>query len=170
MDHGKSTFIGRLLYDAGYIKKYEFIALQQEGREIDFAHFLDIYREERENAMTMDTTKRFFETEKYQYTIIDSPGHKEFIKNMLSGVSEAQYAIVIVSCDEKERIQVFEGVVLAIRGRGENKSFTVRKSVGSVAVERIWPIFSPNIDKVEIKAHSKTRVKRAKLYNLRKTN
>ncbi|GEM_PF-373422 len=105
MDHGKSTFIGRLLYDAGYIKKYEFIALQQEGREIDFAHFLDIYREERENAMTMDTTKRFFETEKYQYTIIDSPGHKEFIKNMLSGVSEAQYAIVIVSCDEKERIQ-----------------------------------------------------------------
>ena len=72
--------------------------------------------------------------------------------------------------DEKERIQVFEGVVLAVRGRGENKSFTVRKSVGSVAVERIWPIFSPNIDKVEIKAHSKTRVKRAKLYNLRKTN
>jgi len=72
--------------------------------------------------------------------------------------------------DEKERVQVFEGVVLAIRGRGENKSFTVRKSVGNIAVERIWPIGSPNIDKVEIKAHSKTRVKRAKLYNLRKTN
>lgn len=70
--------------------------------------------------------------------------------------------------DEKTRIQVFEGVVLSIRGRGENKSFTVRKSVGSIAVERIWPIASPNIDKVEIKAHSKTRVKRAKLYHLRK--
>ncbi len=72
--------------------------------------------------------------------------------------------------DEKTRIQVFEGIVLGIRGRGENKSFTVRKLVGNVAVERIWPIGSPNIDKVEIKAHSKTRVRRAKLYHLRKTN
>lgn len=71
--------------------------------------------------------------------------------------------------DQKSRIQVFEGVVLQIRGRGENKSFTVRKMVGNVGVERIWPIATPNIDKVEIKAHSKTRVKRAKLFNLRKT-
>ncbi len=71
--------------------------------------------------------------------------------------------------DEKTRIQVFEGVVLQIRGRGENKSFTVRKTVGNIAVERIWPIGSPNIDKVDIKAHSKTRVRRAKLYHLRKT-
>lgn len=71
--------------------------------------------------------------------------------------------------DEKTRIQIFEGVVLQIRGRGENKSFTVRKVVGNVAVERIWPISSPSIDKVEIKAHSKTRVRRAKLYYLRKT-
>ncbi len=71
--------------------------------------------------------------------------------------------------DAKTRIQVFEGVVLQIRGRGENKSFTVRKTVGNIAVERIWPIGSPNIDKVDIKAHSKTRVRRAKLYHLRKT-
>lgn len=72
--------------------------------------------------------------------------------------------------DEKTRIQIFEGVVLAIRGRGENKSFTVRKTVGNIGVERIWPIASPNIDKVVVKSHSKTRVKRAKLYHLRKTN
>lgn len=70
--------------------------------------------------------------------------------------------------DQKSRIQIFEGVVLQIRGRGENKSFTVRKLVGNIGVERIWPIMSPNIDKVEIKAHSKTRVRRARLYHLRK--
>lgn len=69
--------------------------------------------------------------------------------------------------DEKTRIQIFEGVVLAIRGRGENKTFTVRKTVGTIAVERIWPIASPNIDRVEIKAHSKKRIRRAKLYYLR---
>lgn len=71
--------------------------------------------------------------------------------------------------DDKTRIQVFEGVVLAIKNRGENKMFTVRKLVGDVAVERIWPVFSPNIEKVQIKAHPKRRIRRSKLYYLRKT-
>ncbi len=69
---------------------------------------------------------------------------------------------------EKTRIQVFEGTVLAFKGRGENKSFTVRKLVGDIAVERIWPVMAPNIEKVEVKAHAKNRVRRAKLYYLRK--
>lgn len=70
--------------------------------------------------------------------------------------------------DEKTRIQIFEGVVLGIRGRGENKTFTVRKVVGNVAVERIWPVSSPNIEKVDVKAHSKKKIRRAKLTYLRK--
>jgi len=69
---------------------------------------------------------------------------------------------------EKTRVQVFEGVVLKIRGRSGNKSFTVRKVVGDIAVERIWPVDSPNIIDVKVKAHSKERVRRAKLYYLRK--
>lgn len=69
---------------------------------------------------------------------------------------------------EKTRLQVFEGVVLSINGRGENKMFTVRKIVGDVAVERIFPIGSPNIDKVTVKSHSKDKIRRAKLYYLRK--
>jgi large subunit ribosomal protein L19 len=68
---------------------------------------------------------------------------------------------------DKTRIQVFQGTVLAIRGRGENKTFNVRKLVGDVAVERIWPVDSPNIEKVEVKEKSRRRVRRAKLYNLR---
>lgn len=70
---------------------------------------------------------------------------------------------------DKTRTQVFEGTVLAIRGRGENKMFTVRKLVGDVAVERIWPVKSPNIEKADVKAHSKKKIRRAKLYYLRKT-
>jgi large subunit ribosomal protein L19 len=68
---------------------------------------------------------------------------------------------------EKTRIQIFEGVVLGINGRGENKMFTVRKLVGDVAVEKIFPVNSPNIEKVALKAHSKRRVRTAKLYYLR---
>lgn len=71
--------------------------------------------------------------------------------------------------DAKTRVQVFEGVVLGIKGRGENKSFTVRKVVGDVAVERIWPVNSPNIDKVEVKSHSRKKIRRAKLTYLRKS-
>lgn len=67
----------------------------------------------------------------------------------------------------KTRIQVFEGTVLAIKGRGENKSFTVQKIVGDVGVEKIFPVKSPNVEKVVVKEHSKKRVRRAKLYYLR---
>lgn len=68
---------------------------------------------------------------------------------------------------DKSRIQVFEGTVLAIKGRGENKSFTVMKIVGDVGVEKIFPIKSPNLEKIEIKAHSKKKIMRSKLYYMR---
>ncbi len=67
---------------------------------------------------------------------------------------------------DKTRTQIFEGVVLGIRGRGENKTFHVQKMVGEIAVERIWPVMSPLIEKVDVKAHAKNRVKKAKLYHL----
>ena len=68
---------------------------------------------------------------------------------------------------DKMRIQIFKGVVIQIRGRGGNKMFTVQKKVGQIAVERIWPINSPMIDLVEIEAHSKKRIRRAKLNYLK---
>ena len=68
---------------------------------------------------------------------------------------------------EKSRIQIFEGTVLALKGRGENQSFTVMKIVGDVGVEKIFPIKSPNVEKVEVKAHSKKKIRRAKLYYMR---
>lgn len=73
---------------------------------------------------------------------------------------------------EKTRTQVFEGVVLSISGRGENKMYSVRKVVGDVAIERIFPVNSPSIEKLEIKAHSKKKIRQSKLFYLRenKTN
>lgn len=68
---------------------------------------------------------------------------------------------------EKTRTQMFKGVLLAIKGRGENRMFTVMKMVGNVSVERIWPVFSPLIEKVELDAKPKKRVRRAKLNHLK---
>jgi large subunit ribosomal protein L19 len=68
---------------------------------------------------------------------------------------------------EKTRIQVFQGTVLGIKGRGENKMFTVQKLVGDISVERIWPVNSPNLEKVEVKEKSKRRIRRAKLTYLK---
>lgn len=73
----------------------------------------------------------------------------------------------IITEGEKTRIQVFKGVVLQIRGRGENKTFTVQKMVGQISVERIWPVNSPNIQKVEKIAGSRKRIRRAKLNYLK---
>lgn len=71
--------------------------------------------------------------------------------------------------DSKTRTQVFEGVVLGIKGRGENRTFTVRRTIGDVAIERIWPIYSPSIQKIDVKGHIKNEVRRAKLTYLRKS-
>lgn len=68
---------------------------------------------------------------------------------------------------EKARIQVFQGVVISLRGRGDNKTFTVKKIVENISVERIFPVNSPNIEKVEVKGHIKNKVRRANLSFLR---
>lgn len=68
---------------------------------------------------------------------------------------------------EKTRIQIFEGTVLGIRGREENKTFTVRKMVGQIAVEKIFPVNSLNIEDVKVKAKPKQKPRRAKLFYLR---
>lgn len=69
---------------------------------------------------------------------------------------------------EKTRTQVFEGTVLSIKGRGDNKTFIARKVIDGVAIERIWPIKSLNIEKIVVKSHPKNRIKKAKLFHLRK--
>ena len=69
---------------------------------------------------------------------------------------------------DRTRTQVFKGTMIGIKGRGENKSFTVRKVVGRIAVEKIWPILSPNIEKVKFDKKPKDKSRRAKMVHLRK--
>ena len=88
VDHGKSTVIGKLLYDThslpeGAIEKVKRIA-KETGKPFEYAYLLDAFEEEQEQGITIDTTQIQFATEKRDYVIIDAPGHKEFLKNMIS--------------------------------------------------------------------------------------
>jgi sulfate adenylyltransferase large subunit len=104
VDHGKSTLIGRLLYDTdslpdGRIEEIKEIC-KALGKELEFAYVMDHLQEERDQGITIDTAQIFFRTKKRQYTIIDAPGHVEFVKNMITGASQAEAAILIVDVEE----------------------------------------------------------------------
>ncbi|MBL4933454.1 GTP-binding protein [Clostridium paridis] len=107
VDHGKSTLIGRLLYDtdslpSGAIEKVKRISAEK-GKSFEYAYLLDAFEEEQKQGITIDITMLQFFTKKRDYVIIDAPGHKEFLKNMISGAASAEAAILVV--DAKEGIQ-----------------------------------------------------------------
>jgi len=104
IDHGKSTLIGRLLYDTDSLSpdKLEEIrnTANDMGRDTEFAHLLDHLEEERQQGITIETTQVFFKTDKREYIIIDAPGHVEFVKNMITGASYAEAAVVLLDAQE----------------------------------------------------------------------
>lgn len=107
VDHGKSSLIGRLFYETGSLPdgKYEAIKASSEKRGMPFewSFLLDALQAERDQGITIDTTQIWFKTEHRDYVIIDAPGHKEFLKNMISGAASADAAILLI--DAKEGVQ-----------------------------------------------------------------
>ncbi len=100
VDHGKSTLIGRLLLETDSLPKEKLDEIRriskELGKDTELAYLTDQLKEERENEMTIDTTQIFFKTGKRNYVIIDTPGHVEFIKNMLTGATQAETALLLI--------------------------------------------------------------------------
>lgn len=109
VDHGKSTLIGRLFYDTGSIpetRRQEIAATcKAQGRPFEFAYLMDALEEERVQNITIDTASSFFSTSRRRYVIIDAPGHKQFLKNMITGAASADAAILLVDGTEGVREQ-----------------------------------------------------------------
>ena len=109
VDHGKSTLIGRILHDTGSLPEGKVAAIQQacaaEGMEFEYAFLLDALLEEQAQNITIDTTQIPFRTARRQYVIIDAPGHKEFLKNMITGAASANAAVLVVAANEGVREQ-----------------------------------------------------------------
>ena len=109
VDHGKSSLIGRLLHDTNSLPEGKFEELKaasdKRGGQFEWSFLLDALQAERDQGITIDTTQIFFHTRRRRYVIIDAPGHKEFLKNAISGVAQAQAAFLVIDAAEGVREQ-----------------------------------------------------------------
>ncbi len=110
VDHGKSTLMGRLLYEMGVISPED---LDEEAESFKFAWVLDHLDEERDRGLTIDVAYEKLETDENMITIIDSPGHQDFVKNMITGASQADAAVLVVAADDGIMPQTREHAALA---------------------------------------------------------
>ena len=117
VDHGKSTTVGRLLYDSGIISDQELRKLKETAQEkgkvgFEFAFVMDNLKEEQERGITIDLSHKKFTTDKYEYTIIDAPGHKDFVKNMITGAAQADVGFLVVAASDGIMAQTREHIFL----------------------------------------------------------
>ncbi len=113
VDHGKSTTIGRLMFDSGALPPQELEKLKEEAKKhgkigFEFAYAMDTIKEERERGVTIDLSYQKVKTQKFEVTIIDAPGHRDFVKNMITGASQADAAFLTVAAAEGVQPQTKE--------------------------------------------------------------
>lgn len=118
VDHGKSTTVGRLLFDTGHVDEQAMRKLKEKAEQLgkkgfEFAFVMDNLKEEQERGVTIDLAHKRFDTDKYYFTIIDAPGHRDFIKNMITGASQADCAVLVVAANDGVNAQTIEHLKLS---------------------------------------------------------
>lgn len=118
VDHGKSTTVGRLLLDSGHIEQHiidknEKLASDSGKAGFGLAYVMDGLKEERERGITIDVAHKEFFTPKYYWTVIDAPGHRDFVKNMITGTSQADAAVLLCAANDGINAQTVEHTFLA---------------------------------------------------------
>jgi len=141
VDHGKSTTVGRVLYETGALTEQELKKLKEEAELVgkatfEFAFAMDRLKEERERGVTIDIAHREFQTPKYYFTIIDAPGHRDFVKNMITGASQADAAVLICSAKDGIQPQTREHAFLA-KVLGINQLIVGINKMDAIAYDRV---------------------------------
>jgi elongation factor 1-alpha len=126
VDSGKSTTTGRLLFELGGIPERELEKLKEEAAALGkqsfaFAFYMDRQKEERERGVTISCTTKEFFTNKWHYTIIDAPGHRDFIKNMISGAAQADVCLLMVPADGNFTTAIQKGDHKAAEIQGQTR-------------------------------------------------
>jgi len=118
IDHGKSTLVGRMMFETGAVPAHIIEGYRKEAESkgkatFEFAWVMDNLKEERERGITIDIAHKRFDTPKFYFTVVDCPGHRDFVKNMITGASQADAAILVVAAPDGVMEQTKEHVFLA---------------------------------------------------------
>ncbi|HRX34468.1 MAG: translation elongation factor EF-1 subunit alpha [Methanoregulaceae archaeon] len=118
IDHGKSTMVGRLMFETGTVPAHIIEGYRKEAESkgkgsFEFAWVMDNLKEERERGITIDIAHKRFDTAKFYFTVVDCPGHRDFVKNMITGASQADAAILVVAASDGVMEQTREHVFLS---------------------------------------------------------
>ena len=118
IDHGKSTMVGRLMFETGTVPAHIIEGYRKEAESkgkgsFEFAWVMDNLKEERERGITIDIAHKRFDTAKFYFTVVDCPGHRDFVKNMITGASQAEAAVLVVAASDGVMEQTREHVFLS---------------------------------------------------------
>lgn len=132
VDHGKSTTVGRLFYDGGGVSEQEMKKFREEAEKngkigFEFAYVMDNLKEERERGVTINLSYKKLMTQNFEVTVIDAPGHKDFVKNMITGASQADCAFLVVAADGGVQPQTKEHVWLLRTMGVKNLAISINK-------------------------------------------
>ncbi len=151
VDQGKSTTVGRIFYDGGAVSEQEMKKHKEEAAKygkagFEFAYVMDNLKEERERGVTINLSYKKLMTQNFEVTIIDAPGHKDFVKNMITGASQADVAFLVVGCEDSVQPQTKEHVWLLRTMGVKNLSVLINKmDVVKYAEDR----FNKTVDEVK---------------------
>src|SRR3972149_10880663 len=132
VDDGKSTIVGRLMFDSGIVSQQEMDKLKAEAQKygkvgFEFAYVMDAIKQERERGVTIDLSYKKIMTDKFQITIIDAPGHRDFVKNMITGASQADAAFLVIAAPAGVQPQTTEHLWLLRTMGVKNLTVAVNK-------------------------------------------